>query len=129
MDPEACVALTGDVFKHLERMRQRKREFDLVIVDPPPFSRVKDRVFSALRDWHELMAAIAAVSAPGAEVLAVSNASRLPESELLVAIGEGAVAGGRPARVLGECGLPPDFPVPPAFVEGHYLEIKRLLLT
>ena len=128
MDPEACVALTGDVFKHLERMRQRKREFDLVIVDPPPFSRVKDRVFSALRDWHELMAAIAAVSAPGAEVLAVSNASRLPESELLLAIGDGAVAGGRPARVLGECGLPPDFPVPPAFVEGHYLEIKRLLL-
>jgi 23S rRNA (cytosine1962-C5)-methyltransferase len=129
MDPEACVALTGDVFKHLERMRQRKREFDLVVVDPPPFSRVKDRVFSALKDWRELMAAIAAVSAPGAEVLAVSNASRLPESELLHAIGDGAAFGGRPARVLGECGLPPDFPVPAAFIEGHYLEIKRLLLS
>lgn len=128
MDPEACEALAGDVFKHLERMRQRHRQFDLIVVDPPPFSRVKDRVFSALEHWNELMAAIADVAAPGAEVLAVSNASRLPEHELLLAIGEGAVAGRRPARVLGERGLPPDFPVPPAFVEGHYLEIKRLLL-
>jgi 23S rRNA (cytosine1962-C5)-methyltransferase len=128
MDPEACVALTGDVFKHLEKMRQREREFDLIIVDPPPFSRVGDRVFSALKDWHELMAAIAGVAARGAEVLAISNASRLPERELLVAIGEGAIDGRRPARVIGEIGLPPDFPVPPAFGEGHYLEIKRLLL-
>ena len=128
MDPEACEALTGDVFKHLERMRQRDRRFDLVVVDPPPFSRVKGKVFSALKDWRELVTAIADVTESGGEVIAVSNASRLPEGELLQAIGAGAVAAGRHARVLGERGLPPDFPVPPAFAEGHYLEIKRLLL-
>jgi 23S rRNA (cytosine1962-C5)-methyltransferase len=128
MDAEACEALTGDVFKHLERMRQRGRRFDLVVVDPPPFSRVKGKLFSALRDWHELLEAIAHVTDPGGEVIAVSNASRLPESELLHAIGAGGIAAGRHVRVLGERGLPPDFPVPPAFVEGHYLELKRLLL-
>ncbi|MCH9683265.1 MAG: class I SAM-dependent rRNA methyltransferase [Deltaproteobacteria bacterium] len=126
MDPEACEGLTGDVFKFLERMRQRDEQFDLVIVDPPPFSRVKGKVFSAMRDWEELMAATARVVAPGGELLAISNAAKLAEEELLSAMGRGAATAGRSARVIGEVGLPEDFPVPPAFGEGRYLKIKRL---
>lgn len=126
MDAEACEALVGDVFKHLERMRRREVRFDLVVVDPPPFSRVKGKVFSALRNWHELIEAIVGVLAPDGEILAVSNASKLSEDELMMAVGQGALAGGREARLIGELGLPPDFPVPPAFAEGRYLDIKRL---
>ncbi|MBX7082664.1 MAG: class I SAM-dependent rRNA methyltransferase [Nannocystaceae bacterium] len=126
LDPQACTPLDGDAFKHLERLRVRSERFDLVVVDPPPFSRVGNKVFSALRNWQDLMAAIVQVVAPGGLVLAVSNASKLPEDELMQAIGLGAVAGGRDAVVIGECGLPPDFPVPPAFVEGRYLKVKLL---
>ena len=128
IDPEACEALGGDVFKYLERFRQRDRVFDLVIVDPPPFSNVKGSVFSALRDYGDLMAAIAPVVAPGGLILAVCNAVRLSEEEFLLALGEGAMAGGRSIRLLGECGLPPDYPVLPAFIEGRYLKIKLLQL-
>ena len=32
------------------------------------------------------------------------------------------------APILAECGLPPDFPVPPAFNEGRYLKLKLLQL-
>jgi 23S rRNA (cytosine1962-C5)-methyltransferase len=126
MDGQACKPLTGDVFKHLEKLRQRGENFDLIVVDPPPFSRVKGKVFSALKDWRELMQAIAGVCAPGADVLAISNASRLPDDDFMAALGGGALAGGVTARLLGECGLPPDFPVPPAFAEGRYLKVKRL---
>jgi 23S rRNA (cytosine1962-C5)-methyltransferase len=126
MDAEACTPLVGDVFKHLERLRRRDTRFDLVVVDPPPFSRVKGKVFSALRHWHELVEAVVGVLAPDGEILAVSNASKLSEDELMIAIGQGAIAGGREARLIGELGLPPDFPVPPAFTEGRYLDIKRL---
>lgn len=128
MDPEACEARVGDVFKHLERMRQRNERFDLVVVDPPPFSRVKGKVFSALKDWHELMSAVVQVVEPWGEVLAVSNASKLTEEELMHALGTGAMRARRPVRLIGERGLPPDFPVPPAFAEGRYLKIKRLLV-
>jgi 23S rRNA (cytosine1962-C5)-methyltransferase len=126
MNAEACAALVGDVFKHLERLRRREARFDLVVVDPPPFSRVKGKVFSALRHWHELIEAVVGVLARDGEILAVSNASKLSEDELMIALGQGAVAGGREARLIGELGLPPDFPVPPAFAEGRYLDIKRL---
>ncbi|MEX1366569.1 MAG: class I SAM-dependent rRNA methyltransferase [Nannocystaceae bacterium] len=126
MDPEACEALTGDAFKFLERMRQRDEQHDLVIVDPPPFSRVKGKVFSAMRDWEELIEATVRVVAPGGQVLAISNAAKLEEGELLSAIGRGSARAGREVKMIGELGLPEDFPVPPAFGEGVYLKIKRL---
>ncbi len=128
-EPEACEAINGDVFKHLERFRQRDRVFDLVIVDPPPFSNVKGSVFSALRDYGDLIQAIAPVVAPGGLVLAVCNAVRLSEEDFLLALGQGAAAAGRKACLLGECGLPADFPVLPAFIEGRYLKVKLLQLT
>jgi 23S rRNA (cytosine1962-C5)-methyltransferase len=129
LDPEACEALAGDVFKHLERMRQRERLFDLVVVDPPPFSTVKGSTFSALDDWHNLAEAIAHVVAPSGEVLAVANAASLTEEEFLGAVGEGSLKAGRSPRVIGECGLPPDFPVLAAFPEGKYLKVKLLSLA
>jgi len=129
LDAEACEAFTGDAFAYLERRRQRGERFELVIVDPPPFSRVKDRVFSAMRDWEELLQAIAHVVEPGGEVIAVSNAAKLDEGELLSALGRGAALAGREARLVQELGLPEDFPVPPAFGEGRYLLIKRLVVV
>jgi len=45
-----------------------------------------------------------------------------------LALGEGVNQARRSARLIGECGLPPDFPVAPAFVEGRYLKIKLLQL-
>lgn len=124
MDPEAIEAITGDVFALLEKFRQRGRVFDLVIADPPPFSNVKGSTFSALKDYGDLMAAVAGIVSPGGLVLAISNAVRLTEEEFLLACGEGVYAAGRTARLVGECGLPPDFPVLPAFIEGRYLKVK-----
>jgi 23S rRNA (cytosine1962-C5)-methyltransferase len=129
MDPEACEALAGDVFKHLERFRQRDRVFDLVVVDPPPFSTVKGSMFSALEHWNQLAEAVAHVVAPAGEVLAVANAASLTEEEFLGAIGEGSLMAGRSARVIAEVGLPPDFPVLAAFPEGKYLKVKLLSLA
>lgn len=129
LDPQACTPLDGDVFKHLERLRFRGEKFGLVVVDPPPFSRVGNRVFSALRNWEDLMRAIVQVVEPGGLVLAVSNASKLPEDELMQGLGLGAFGGGREAFVIGEHGLPPDFPVPPSFAEGRYLRGKLLVVT
>jgi 23S rRNA (cytosine1962-C5)-methyltransferase len=126
LPPEACTAVVGDVFAQLERLRRRGETFDLVVVDPPPFSRVGGKVFSALQHWFDLVRAIAPVVAQGGHVLAVSNASRLAEEELMAAIGEGARAGDRDLLLVGETGLPADFPVPPAFIEGRYLKIRLL---
>jgi 23S rRNA (cytosine1962-C5)-methyltransferase len=129
MDAEACEALTGDVFKVLERARQRRRTWDYVVVDPPPFSRVRaGSTFSARRDWRDLAHAVAQVCAPDARVLAVSNAVGLGEGEFLEALDAGILAAGRRARIRWRGGLPPDFPALPAFAEGRSLDIAELVV-
>lgn len=126
MDPQACDSIVGDVFATLEKMRKREREFDLVVVDPPPFSKVKGKVFSALRDFEELICACLGVVAPGGYLLVVSNAAKLSDEELMQAIGYGSDDARRTTRLVAERGLPGDFPVPPAFSEGRYLKVKLL---
>ena len=92
----------------------------------PPFSNVDGTVFSAMRNWTELIQAIAEVMEPGGVLMAVCNAAGLDESDFASTIGRGANRARREARVIGEFGLPPDFPVPPSFAEGRYLKVKMV---
>jgi 23S rRNA (cytosine1962-C5)-methyltransferase len=129
LDSEAVDGVAGDVFKHLAKFRQRERKFDFVVVDPPPFSNVDGSVFSAMRNWTELVQAIAEVMERGGVMMAVCNAAGLDESDFASALGRGANRARRTARMIGELGLPPDFPVAPAFGEGRYLKVKLVEIS
>jgi 23S rRNA (cytosine1962-C5)-methyltransferase len=62
-----------DALKWLERAGKRSERFDTIVVDPPSFSTVKNRVFRAERDFGELLARAAALLAPGGWLLAVTH--------------------------------------------------------
>ena len=70
----------GDVFDWLGRFERKGRQFDLVIVDPPPFATTRSSRFSITRDLGRLIALAAACVAPGGSVLACANAAELPQS-------------------------------------------------
>ena len=53
-EPDPHDFVFGDVFDWLARLAKRGDRFDLVILDPPGFSRTKSRAFSAARDYGEL---------------------------------------------------------------------------
>ncbi|MCU1282521.1 MAG: hypothetical protein JWM53_6067, partial [bacterium] len=115
--------IAGDAFKVLAKMAERKRQFDLVVLDPPSFGQSKERgVFSVQKDYRELVEGCLAVAAPGAILAAVSNTMKISAEEIDRAIGDGAARSRRQVRVVGRRGLPPDFPVPAGFLEGHYLK-------
>jgi 23S rRNA (cytosine1962-C5)-methyltransferase len=116
--------VTGDTFAVLARFAERRRQFDLVILDPPTFSAAKgSRTFTAQTDYAELVAAAAEVTTSAGLMLCASNSARLPAAELERAIGRGASMAGREALILEQLGQPPDYPVLPAFPEGAYLKI------
>lgn len=114
--------IVGDAFKVLAKMSERKREFDLLVLDPPSFSQARGRVFSVANDYAELVEAALAVAAPGALMACVSNTMKVPADELDRAIGEGSYRARRIVRVVERRGLPPDFPVAAGYSEGHYLK-------
>jgi 23S rRNA (cytosine1962-C5)-methyltransferase len=69
----------GDTFDWLKRFHKKGRRFDLIILDPPTFSRDRTgHVFRAETSYGELLALALAVVAPNGELLCSTNAYQLP---------------------------------------------------
>jgi len=123
--------ITGDVMAVMTRMEERRRHFDMVIIDPPAFAhsstsgggRDRDKSFSVQRDYRELVRASLALCRPGALMLCVANAAKFSLEDLMNAIGDGAGKARRFVRIIDHIGLPPDFPIPAGFPEGYYLKV------
>lgn len=122
LDPEACQTLDLDVIVAIERLRAAAERFGLIILDPPGFSRSRRGTFSSARDYGDLVRECLPLLAPDGLLVAVCNVARLPETDFARGLGRGAEEAGRPLRVIHRFGLPPDYPVPPAFTEGFYLK-------
>jgi 23S rRNA (cytosine1962-C5)-methyltransferase len=122
LDEKAHELIVGDALKVLARLRDRGRRFDLIVLDPPPFGQSKSGVFSASRDYSDLVEGALQVAAPAALLACASNTHRMSAEELDRAIGEGAAQAHRYVRLVERRGLPVDFPVPAGFLEGQYLK-------
>jgi 23S rRNA (cytosine1962-C5)-methyltransferase len=127
LDPSAHDFIFGDVFDWLRRLGKKGRQFDCVLLDPPTFSRSKERGdFRAERDYGILAASAAAVLKPGGILFASTNAARL-EPEVFLGQIRAALAGvGR--RVVHEHYVPqpPDFPVSreePAYLKTVWMRV------
>src|SRR5215831_18200862 len=124
-DPEKPEHIVGDAFKVLAKFEERKRVFDMVVIDPPAFASAAARggkPWSALRDYSELVAACLRVLAPGGLLVAASSTHKIGPSEFELALAEGAYDTGVELQVIDRRGLPADFPTLPGFPEGNYLK-------
>ena len=73
-DPEAHEFLFGDVFDWLGRFRKRSRLFDLIILDPPTFSRDDDgRIFTVETRMSELVGLCENLLKEGGALLCSTN--------------------------------------------------------
>lgn len=124
VDPQGMEAVAADALKTLERYADRGRRFDLVVCDPPTFAHAQNAggPFQVARDMPELAAACLRVLEPGGLLAFSTNSVKVAGAELERAMGDGAGRTGADLRIIGRAGLPPDFPVRPAFPEGNYLK-------
>lgn len=110
-EPDPHDFVFGDVFDWLARFARRDETFDLVILDPPSFSRTKQGRFSAARDYASLAELAAQVVAPGGQLLACSNLAELPWRAFRERVLSGVAAAGRGGQVAGVYHEPAlDFP-------------------
>lgn len=109
--PEARDFVFGDVFDWLNRLSRRGEMFDLVILDPPSFSKTKTGRFSAARDYAQLTELAARVVGPGGRLLACSNLAELPWRAFRERVLAGIAAAARRAEIVGVYREPAlDFP-------------------
>ncbi|MBS0657049.1 MAG: class I SAM-dependent rRNA methyltransferase [Verrucomicrobia bacterium] len=113
VDPDKHEFLSGDVFEWLRRLGKKGRRFDLVVVDPPTFSRDRDgRVFRVERDAAALAQSAARLLAPNGRLFFSSNSRGFSPGELRRIL-QSALAERRRFESI---------PMPPDFCGAPYLQ-------
>lgn len=111
LTPDPHDFVFGDVFDWLGRLARRGDRFDLVVLDPPGFSRTKTGRFSAAQDYDQLAALAARVTSPSGAILACSNVADQPWRAFRDRLLKGIQDAGRRAEVQGVYHEPAvDFP-------------------
>ena len=82
LDPEKFEWSAADSFIYLEVAAKRNRQWDLIICDPPSFSRSEKRVFRLKDDLEELVSLCAKVLSPKGTLLFSCNLESISVSEI-----------------------------------------------
>lgn len=118
--PEPKDFIVGEVFDWLNRFGKRGQTFEVVILDPPPYSTTKHTRFSVQKHYAALAASALKVVTPGGWLVACANAMELPLQSFQRQLKEAAAE--HPAKIIRTAHEPKlDFPV----AGGHapYLKI------
>jgi 23S rRNA (cytosine1962-C5)-methyltransferase len=111
LDPAQHDFIYGDAFDWFRRLTKQNRAFDVVILDPPTFSRSKEGVFQAEKDYGKLVAAALPLVKKSGVLLASTNAAKLKPEDFLKTISHAVVKGGRKILQQHYVPQPTDFPV------------------
>ena len=119
--------IAGDVFDWLRRLAKKRRQFDLIALDPPTFSQSKEHgVFQAGKDLGELVTVALPLLKPHGVVFVSTNAARLAPEEFLRQITTAAGAARRKILRQHYAPQPPDFPIAraePAYLKTLWLRV------
>jgi 23S rRNA (cytosine1962-C5)-methyltransferase len=102
----------GDALDWLHRFAKKQRQFDLILLDPPTFSRTKEHgVFQAEKDMGRLTSAAVPLLKKNGILFVSTNAGRLQPDTFVTQIREAILKAKRPILQVHYQPQPPDFPV------------------
>ncbi len=121
-----CAFRTGNAFDELHAMDREGKAFDLVILDPPAFTKARDRVDSALRGYKEINLRALKILRPGGILVTCSCSYHVDRETFLDILHRAAVDAGRTAHVLELRTQARDHPVLLGVRETQYLKCAIL---
>ena len=114
--------LEADVFSLLRRMRDSRRSFDAIVLDPPKFAEARSHLDKALRGYKDINLLAFKLLRPGGVLLTFSCSGLVAPELFQKVVADAAVDARRDAVVVERLGQPADHPVGLAFPEGTYLK-------
>lgn len=125
-DENRAELLDADVFSYLRKCRDSRKEFDLIVLDPPKFIENKSHLAKGSRGYKDINLLALKLLAPGG-MLATFSCSGLMTMDLFQKIvADAALDAHRDVQIIHRFGQPADHPIKSSFPEGQYL--KGLLL-
>jgi 23S rRNA (cytosine1962-C5)-methyltransferase len=119
---ERCSFRRGDGRDLLRTLRSEGRRFDLVVLDPPSFTRTRKQVPVARRAYRDLHRAALGVLEPGGLLATASCSHHIREDTFFEAVHRAAVEAGRTLRWVARGMQSPDHPVLVGVPETGYLK-------
>ncbi|HZZ20327.1 MAG TPA: class I SAM-dependent rRNA methyltransferase [Opitutaceae bacterium] len=95
--------------------------WDVIILDPPPFAKSKSALEGALRGYKEINLRAMQRLAPGGVLATYTCSHHMQDEELRTVLAGAAADAKRRVRVLEFCHQPPDHPVLISMPESEYL--------
>jgi len=116
----------GNAFDLLKEMDRRGERFDLVVLDPPAFTKSRDAVEAARRGYKEINLRALRMASPGGIVVTASCSYHISPETFLDILVDAAADAGREVTLLSYGGQGPDHPVNLAMPETRYLKCAFL---
>ena len=117
----------GDVFDWFKRLSKKGRQFDLLILDPPTFSRSKESgTFNVETGYAKLVQLAVPLIKPGGVLFASTNAARLDPEWFCSTVRSAAQESGRHVANEYYAPQPPDFPITPespGYLKTYWLRL------
>jgi 23S rRNA (cytosine1962-C5)-methyltransferase len=115
-----------DVFEFLRAAEKSETQYDLIILDPPSFTKAKGGLRDAMRGYRELHVRAFKLLSKDGMLATFSCSHHVPENAFAETIADALVDARRSARRLRRFEQAPDHPVLPTIPETEYF--KGLLL-
>ena len=127
LDPGEHDFIFGNAMEWMRRLARKGRRFDVVLLDPPTFSKSKTGgLFRAEKDYALLVSLAAELLVPDGVLFASCNAARLEPAAFLAMVRQGVEQTRRRIRQSHYVPQPPDFPVTraePAYLKTFWARI------
>lgn len=112
----------ADVAEYLRRAERTGEKYDLIILDPPSFTKSRSKVHDAMRGYHDLHLRAAALLEPGGLLATFSCSHHIDSASFLETAQSGLFDARRSARLIEEYRQSPDHPILLHLPETFYLK-------
>jgi len=118
--------VTGDVNTYLASARREGATFDLIVLDPPAFTKSQKTVESAQEGYASINRAALQLLPPGGILVTASCSARVSAEEFFQAVKEAGFKAKADLQLLESHLQPADHPVQVQLPEGRYLKLLVL---
>jgi 23S rRNA (cytosine1962-C5)-methyltransferase len=112
----------ANALQYLPSLVAARRTFDLVVVDPPAFTKSRESLDGAARGYKEINLRALCLLNPGGVLVSCSCSHHMSEAHLFEVIAQAALDSGKRLRVLERRTQAQDHPILLTVPETHYLK-------
>ncbi len=118
-DPIKNISVSADTFDFL---KDKKDEYDFIILDPPAFAKHKDARHQAMKGYQRLNAEAMRIIRPNGIIFTFSCSQVVDRQLFYDTVVSSAIQAGREIKVLDQLSQPADHPISIYHPEGDYLK-------